>query len=503
MRVAGGQFTRREALAAGGAFGLATPLVARGVGGRFSWEGLRAEALRLAERPFQPPPPPAPAAASVDYDALDQIRYRADRTLLGRGGMAGIRLFPLSRGAARPVSMALVDEGIATPIAFSRDLFAGGERLAAGAEGFSGFRAMTDDGRSDWLAFQGASYFRAAGPLDQYGLSARALAIDTGLDTAEEFPSFTRFWLERSETGAIVVHALLDSPSAAGAWRFVNRRTPEGVVQEVSFVLQLRRDVARLGLAPLTSMFWYGEGNRARAVDWRPEIHDSDGLALLTGRGEALWRPLNDPSRAITNSFADLDPGGFGLLQRDRAFDHYQDDGVFYERRPSLWIEPRGPWGKGAVMLVELPTAGETADNIVAFWTPAQPATAGTRYALAYTMRWIAGEPRRADVARVVDTWRGTAGPPGTAPIPGATRLVADFEGNALKGLGRDSGVGVDLVLGQGKPLNAATYPVTGVDGRWRLIVEVMHRDGEALDLRACLRRGSAAMTETLLYQFL
>lgn len=503
--MAGGRFTRREALAAGGALALAAPraFAARDDATRFSWEGLRAEALRLAGRPFRTARPASSAASSVDYDALNHVHFRADRTLAGARGAPGVRLFPLSRTADRPVAIALVDRGVATPIAFSRDLFDGGERLPPGAEGFSGFRVMTGDGRSDWLAFQGASYFRAAGPLDQYGLSARALAIDTGLGAPEEFPAFTRFWLEPGDDGAITVYALLDSPSAAGVWRFVNRRDAEGVRQEVSLVVQLRRDVARLGLAPLTSMFWYGEGNRARAVDWRPEIHDSDGLALLTGAGETLWRPLNNPPRATANSFADLDPRGFGLLQRDRAFDHYEDDGVFYERRPSLWIEPRGRWGAGAVMLVELPTTRETDDNIVAFWTPAQPAKAGARFTLEYGMRWVAGDAPREDVARVVDTWRGTAGPPGTDPIPGATRLVADFAGDGLKGLGRDGGVGVDLTLGKGKPLNVATYPVVGAEGRWRMIVDVMHRDGEVLDLRACLRRGGTAMTETLLYQFL
>jgi glucans biosynthesis protein len=189
---------------------------------------------------------------------------------------------------------------------------------------------MNPGGQGDWLAFQGASYFRTAGPLDQYGLSARGLAIDTGLSKPEEFPRFTKFWLEQGPGDAITVYALLDSPSAAGAWRFVNRRTPAGIVQDVSMSLQLRNDVTRLGLAPLTSMFWYGEGQRDKAIDWRPEIHDSDGLAMTTGRGEQIWRPLNNPSRAILNSFADRDPKAFGLLQRDRNFDHYQDDGVFY-----------------------------------------------------------------------------------------------------------------------------------------------------------------------------
>jgi glucans biosynthesis protein len=334
-------------------------------------------------------------------------------------------------------------------------------------------------------------------------LSARGLAIDTGLDRPEEFPRFSHFWLERGPGDALTVYALLDSPSVAGAWRFVNRRTAKGVTQDVSLVATLRKDVERLGIAPLTSMFWYGEGSRDKAIDWRPEIHDSDGLAMLTGAGERIWRPLDNPPHPITNSFADHDPRGFGLLQRDRNFDHYQDDGVFYEKRPSLWVEPIGNWGPGSVTLFELPTRGETDDNIVAFWTPAAPAKAGAHYAFDYRLHWIADEHQSGTSARVVDTWRGVAGRPGTDPIPDATRLVVDFAGPAVAGLDRTSGVEPIVSLSVGKPISTAAYPVVGMRDRWRMIVDIPYKRGETTDLRAYLRRGDAALTETLLYQFL
>jgi glucans biosynthesis protein len=362
---------------------------------------------------------------------------------------------------------------------------------------------MNPRGESDWLAFQGASYFRAAGPLDQYGLSARGLAIDTGLNSPEEFPFFSHFWLEQGPNGALIVYALLNSPSVAGAWRFVNRLTPQGVVQDISMTMQFRRGVQRLGIAPLTSMFWYGEGNRQKAIDWRPEIHDSDGLALHTGKGERLWRPLLNPPHPMTNSFVDTNPAGFGLLQRDRSFDHYQDDGVFYEKRPSLWVEPVGNWGPGAVNLFALPTQKETDDNIVAFWTPAAPVKAGSRYQYDYRLHWIADEPPPMTLARAIDCWRGVAGRPGHDPVPGATRLVADFAGDSLAGLTRDSGVTADVSLNSGKPISVAAYPVVGATARWRLIVDIAHPGGEPVNLRACLRNGKAALTETLLYQFL
>jgi glucans biosynthesis protein len=414
-----------------------------------------------------------------------------------------IRFFPLNRYAHTPVAISLVENGRARRFDFRRDLFSGAERLPADVAGFSGFRVMNPGGRGDWLAFQGASYFRSAGPLHQYGLSARGLAIDTGLGRPEEFPRFTHFWLERGPGDALTVYALLDSPSAAGAWRFVNRRSPTAFTQEVSLVLSLRKDVERLGFAPLTSMFWYGEGSRDKAVDWRPEIHDSDGLAVLTGAGERLWRPLNNPPRPTTNSFIDRDPKGFGLLQRDRNFDHYQDEGVYYDKRPSLWVEPQGSWGPGAVTLFEIPTRGETDDNIVAFWVPAAPAKAGNRYTLDYRLHWVGSEPRPAAVARAVDCWRGVAGRPGTEPLANATRLVADFAGPNLAGLDRSSGVEAVVSLSAGQPISSVAYPVVGAENRWRMIVDVPHKSGETTDLRAYLKRKDAALTETLLYQFL
>jgi len=276
----------------------------------------------------------------------------------------------------------------------------------------------------------------------------------------------------------------------------------EEVVQDISMVVWLRRDVQRLGIAPLTSMFWYDEGNPEKRADWRPEIHDSDGLLIHNSSGEQLWRPLANPGRPTLNSFLDAHgTSSFGLLQRDRSFDHYQDDGVFYERRPSLWVEARGDWGPGAVMLYEIPTAGETDDNIVAFWTPARPARAGSSFAFDYRLRWMAGEPSTSRLARVVDRWTGTAGRPGHPPVAGARRLVADFAGESLAGLDRTSGVRAQVTVDAGETLLAEAYPVVGQNARWRLVVDV-RRDGRPTNVRAALLRGATPMTETLIQQF-
>ncbi|WP_156679020.1 glucan biosynthesis protein [Sphingomonas profundi] len=457
----------------------------------FSWEGLQRLAAARAAAPFRPVPPVAGAGA-IDFDAAGTLRYRADRTLLG-----GIRLFPLTATAPHPVRINLVEGGRARPVAFAPDLF----EASAGhpALGLAGFRAITPGRDSDWIAFLGASYFRAAGSQDQYGLSARGIAIDTGIDGREEFPAFTDFWIERRGAQQFVVHALLDGPSVAGAFRFDCRHGADGVVQDASCVLFFRKDVARLGIAPCTSMFWYGEGDRVAATDWRPEIHDSDGLAIATGSGERIWRPLVNPPRATLDSFADRAPRGFGLIQRDRDFANYQDDGAFYDRRPNLWIEPKGDWGAGAVSLFAFPTRGETDDNVVAFWTPAARARRGARMAFDYRMTWNGRDPAADAPSRAIACRAGTAGRPGQKAVAGARKIVVDLSGEALGGLGRDAGVTVQADVARGRVLDKAAYPIVGRPGQWRAMIDVAVEGAGPADLRLYLRQGDRALSETIL----
>jgi glucans biosynthesis protein len=504
------------ALAFAGEGVAAVPARSLGAGRPFSWDWLRRHAAALARAKPRPLPQPDPRAHAVDYDAANRIAFRPDRQLFASDGVDdgyAVRLFPIVRNAPIPVRVSVVEGGRARPIEHSEDMFAVGPGEGPAPHivpGIAGFRVMNRGGVGDWLAFLGASYFRSAGPLDQYGLSARGLAIDTGIDGAEEFPVFTAFWLERTGSGGaggLTIYALLEGPSVVGAYRFATAKGSAEVVQDVSMALWLRRDVQRLGIAPLTSMFWYDEGNPAQRADWRPEIHDSDGLLIRNSAGERIWRPLGNPPRPTMNAFADPARGpmggasGFGLLQRDRAFDHYQDDGVFYEKRPGLWVEPQGDWGPGAVMLYEIPSNRETDDNIVAFWTPDRPAKAGTAFAFDYRLRWIAGEPEPAPLARVVDRWTGTAGRPGLEPIADARRLVVDFEGAALQGLDRTSGVRAAVSVDRGRILSSAAYPVVGRPGRWRLIVD-SSKTGAPTNLRATLERGDTPLSETVIHQF-
>jgi glucans biosynthesis protein len=247
-------------------------------------------------------------------------------------------------------------------------------------------------------------------------------------------------------------------------------------------------------------MFWYGQAEHAKAVDWRPQIHDSDGLAVWTGAGERLWRPLNNPPRVMANAFLDDDPKGFGLMQRDRRFEDYEDDGVFYNRRPSAWVEPMDAWGHGSVELVEIPTAGETDDNIVAFWTPAQAVTPGAETVVSYRLHWCDAEPQPVGAARVIATRTGLAGRPGRAPRPGARKFVVDFAGGRLAELSDQSGVEAVVDASPRQALEPAAYRVVGTDN-WRLTVDVVLAPGATVNLRAYLKLQGAALTETWIYQ--
>ena len=486
---------------------LGTRLLKLGPATPFTFDRLRLQARRLAAQPFSAPhAPPAELAHAIDYDAFNRIVFRPAATLWGDApGGVGVQFFPVGRPAPRPVAMNVVDQGRARPILYSADLFTSPAESALAAlgqgAGFGGFRVMNDDRRTDWLSFLGASYFRSSDPFNQYGLSARAIAIDTATSGPEEFPAFVAFWIEAPKGGAPpAICALLDGPSLVGAWRFVHSRPGAGLVQEVTAELHFRRTPARLGLAPLTSMYWYGESDRAPPDDWRPQIHDSDGLAIWTGAGERIWRPLANPGRVRVNAFFDRGPRGFGLMQRDRSFADYEDDGVRYDRRPSVWVEPIGDWGAGSVQLVEIPTSGEADDNIVAFWSPARPPAQGESLAFAYRLHWCDEEPTPPGVARAVATRFGRGGRPGQPVPPGRRKYVVDFAGQSLAGLARADGVEPVVTLGQGAAIDPVAYPVAG-SLLWRLMFDIEPTPGRTLDLRAYLRRGAAALTETWIDQ--
>lgn len=459
----------------------------------FSWDMLVARAQASARHPFVARQ--ASRHAAPTFDDAARLTYGAAQSLPGH-----IRLFPTRLETAPfAVGINVVSAGQARPLINTQGLFGAAQNVDP-----AGFRVMHADGHGDWLAFLGASYFRAAGEKDQFGLSARGVAVDTGtMPGAEEFPEFTEFWIE--DLGGpegrqrLVIHALLEGPSLTGAYAIDTRQTEAGVVQEIKTTLFLRKDVARLGLAPMTSMFCFDEATRIDHRDWRPEVHDSDGLAIWMANGERIWRPLENPPEPRTNTFRADSVRAFGLVQRDQAFDHYQDDLAFYDRRPSLWVEPQGDWGAGAVVLYAFGTISENVDNIAAFWLSDRPAKAGQRQDFAYRLTWTSRDLAANANARCIKVFAGPGGVPGGDPIPGATRYVIDFEGDALAGLNRGSGVTAELDLPAAAVLHKAVGPVAGRDRLWRVTLDIKTEGLAAREFRLFLKRGNGALSETVI----
>lgn len=473
----------------------------------FSFAWLVDRARKNAGQAYQAPEARAAQIISgIDFDAAQKIKFRADHALWPDGAQP-LSFFHLSRYANEPVVLHAVDDGKAREILYGPDYFDYGDTgldpKPLANLGFSGFRVMDGPGKpTDWLAFQGASYFRANGQEAQYGASARGIAINTAAATAEEFPRFSEFWLD-AHGPVVSIYALLDGPSITGAYKFDAMKTGKGDVMNVHCQLFFRSDISRLGIAPLTSMYWYGENERPKAGDWRPEIHDNDGLAMWTGKGERIWRPLIDPPQVMTNSFMDENPKGFGLIQRDRDFSNYQDDGAFYNKRPGIWVEPKGDWGRGAVQLVEIPTDDETHDNIVAYWRPDRAIQAGDNLSLDYRLYWQDSEPAfPKNIAKVVATRQGRGGIPGQNPWPrDKHKFVVDFTGGPLMHMQQRFDVTPVASTSRGKIDNAYVIKVVGTD-RWRALFDLQVDGNQPVDLRLYLKLGNRTLSETWLYQY-
>lgn len=498
----------------------------------FSWDVLIAQAQALAREPYHAPPaPPADVLERIDYDAHGKLKYKTDHALFTDGpGRYPVTFFHLGRYFRVPVRMHVIEpsgsQEVARELMYDATYFDmpvdSPARELPQKSGFAGFRFQESRRgdvpsrpgdqeelpwqTNDWVAFLGATYFRAIGQLHQYGLSARAIAIDVAESgVTEEFPVFTHFYIQSPESGDedVTVYGLLDGPSIVGAVRFVMKRE-RAVIMDVTQTLFLRRDVKRLGLAPLTSMYWFSEKSKnGTDPDWRPEVHDSDGLALWTGAGEHIWRPLNNPPKTTTSAFADNQPRGFGLSQRDRSFSNYLD-GVRYERRPSLWVEPLDNWGKGSVQLVEIPTDDEVHDNIVAMWVPEARARAGAQYALSYRLHWVADEPYPGERARVVSTRIGRGGEPGRDDRPlGAQKFVVELKGGPLTSL--PYGARPEAVLsssrGQFSLVMVEAVP-NDIPGHWRVQFDLTACGPEPVEIRMYLRHNGQALSETWLYQW-
>lgn len=480
----------------------------------FSFDLLTEEMRVLAGQPPVEAERPASFLDDLTYDDYRLIQF-LPRRARWRGEDSRFRLHAFHMGwlFEEPVTLFEVEAGMARELAFSTDDF---EYLGdlparipahAALPGVAGFRLNTPLNRPDLFdevaAFVGASYFRALGRGNAYGLSARGLAVNTGLSKAEEFPRFSRFYLERPAPGAreVTLCAALESASVTGAYRFVIRPGAE-TEMDVTARLFFRNAVDQIGIAPLTSMFLFSEKNRAAFDDYRPNVHDSDGLGIVRRDGDVLWRPLNNPPRLSGSYFAEESPRSFGLYQRDRDFDNYQDMSARYERRPSAEVVPLGDWGKGAVRLVEIPTDLEVNDNIVAFWVPEAPVAAGEAREFAYLLRWgeLAPDPE-AEIAHVHETRAGQGGVSGVENTAGTRKFVIDFRGGLLAQLPEEAGVKAVTSVAGGEIVTSTLAKIPGT-GIWRLVLDVAGASGTTVELVAHVSGYGRKLTENWLYQW-
>ncbi|HEY2776023.1 MAG TPA: glucan biosynthesis protein G [Candidatus Binatia bacterium] len=486
---------------------LAALTLAAGRAAAFDFDDVSAKAKALATQPFQEPVATVPDwLAKLSYDQWRDIRFRSEHALWrDRELPFEVQFFHPGLYYDRIVTISEVDATGAHVIPFSPSLFDYGKNDIASRVpqdlGFAGFRVhypiKSPAYKDEVIVFLGATYFRAIGKDQGFGLSARGLAIDTAAPSGEEFPWFKEFWLVRPAKGAtsMEIWALLDSPSMAGAYRFVLYPGTQTVI-DVEAKLFRRREVAKLGIGALTSMFLFGE-NTTRCFDnYRPEVHDSDGLLLFSDTGEWLWRPLDNPETLQVHSYQMTNPRGFGLLQRDRDFRDYQDLETLAEKRPSAWITPKGPWGPGRVELVEIPTDKDIHDNINVYWVPDKLPPLAEPVTFAFRMNAYGEDPTRPPAGRATATRRERGTNAGTY------RFVVDFEGRQLEKIPADDVLRavVSVAGGDEKARIVAQYVIKMPTGGWRLGFEVEPESKGPLELRAYLDKAGSALTETWSY---
>lgn len=474
-----------------------------------SFEALAEHAQRLAQEPHQSASVEMPdTLADLDYDAYRDIRFETAQSIWRQTDLpVELQLFHLGLYYDAPVQVNLITEDGVQPIDFGTELFDYGRTDPPESVpedfGFAGFRLHyplnTAEYKDELIVFQGASYFRALGAGQQFGLSARGLAIDTAESSGEEFPVFREFWVEwpRRDATSFRILALLDSDSVTGAYAF--HVTPgETTTTRVTARLFPRETMGKVGIAPLTSMFYFGELRPRPRGDFRPEVHDSDGLSIQTG-SQWVWRPLNNPATLSSNGFASTRIRGFGLMQRDRQHAHYADLEADYESRPSAWVEVHGDWGPGRVELIQIPATNEVNDNIVAYWVPEAGLQPGDTHSFEYTIHWehdtLTGPPGGRVVAtRIADATEETR-----------MRFVVDFAGGALADLPPDAEVQASFSQSGGFAVSDVRAEHNAHTGGWRVAVQGTPEEdiGKDIDLRLSLQGADQApLSEVWTYTF-
>ena len=480
----------------------ATIQAALGDGQRFSAAAVLDLARAIAKRPYAAPANDLPDAyANLPYEKYIGVKP-LPAARLWEGENRGFMAEPLPRGFVFTTSVALftVEDEQIRRVSFDKSRYDfGGLNLPANAPdpGFSGMRLLATAGSAapfEFAIVQGATFFRAAARGQNFGIIARALALKSGDPRGEEFPSFRAFWMERPAAGtnALVIYGLIDSESVTGAVR-MTFRPGEATIVDVETTLFPRVTLEHVGLGAMAATLIFGPNVRQGTDDLRPAVHDAAGVSMLNGQGEWIWRPLNNPDSLQISSFLDDNPRGFGLLQRDRDFATYQDDGQRYERRPSLWIQPIGEWAQGTVNLIEIPSDSEINKNILAYWRPKAPMQAGSEVAFAYRQFWAWDAPERPNLA-VVTATRSGKGSGGRR-----RRFLVEFTGDNLATPPADLRAAVSTAPGTIQNTKVWTYPDRKMA---RVGFELDPASEAACEMRLLLQSGSAPASETWLYRW-
>ena len=475
----------------------------------FDFEDIAVRARRLAASAYvKPQKNLAGSMAGLDYDQYRDIRFDPAKSRWRDQKLPfELAFFHEGRGFDTPVAIHEIVGKVVRDVRFDPTAFSYGANTLTQTDlaglGFAGFRVHypinTPRYKDEVLAFLGASYFRAVGKGQLYGLSARGLAVDTALSSGEEFPYFTDFWIERPSLNdkTLTIYALLNSPRVAGAYRFVLNPGVDTVI-DVKVQLHLRENVTKLGMAPLTSMYFFGENQRSQVENFRPEVHDSDGLSIHSGTGEWIWRPLVNPKRLLVTSYKLNNPAGFGLMQRDRRFSSFEDLEARYEMRPSVWVEPKGNWGAGRVELIQIPTPYETNDNIVAFWVPATAPRPGVPLTMGYRLSWQKESEQRPPLSWVVQSRRGH----GWVRKPDdSIAMLVDFEGPVLKSLGADDKLRAVVTSDPNGTVLETNLIRNALSGGVRMTVRLRRIDDKLpVELRGYINSGNNTLSETWSY---
>lgn len=465
---------------------------------------LEARARAMAANPYAPRPMiPAPWR-DLTYDQYRKIWFDSRNALWqDTDTPQRVDVFPPGLYFPQGVEMYEVADGMARPLQFDMGVFDTTDQFPDlpmdDTLGYSGLRLRAEIEQpgvfQEYAVFQGASYFRGIGTGEIYGLSARGLALKTGDPMGEEFPDFVGFWLERPEpdAGSVVLHALLDSPSVTGVYRFNIAHGPT-LRMDVAATLFARSDLTHVGIAPLTSMFLFDDTDRARFDDFRPSVHDSDGLLIHNGAGEVIWRPLANPKALQISAFADMDPRGFGLMQRARDYRDFNDLEALYHQRPSLWVTPGEGWGRGSVSLVEIPADKEIYDNIVAYWRPSADIPAGAEHRMTYRLDWGADPAPEADMPlRVLNTAAG--GRP-----EGGRVFAIDFAPGAR--VPQDLGTLTKIVRTSAGEVSEGVVQRNPDTGGPRLAFTFYPGEAALAEFRAQLRLDGAPLSEVWLFRW-